>query len=80
MLLGCLRYLSCILPQLAEVAALLRLLTEQSAVFTWQSKQETAFQSLKTMITKAPVLKFYDVHDKATIQCDACLLVAEETN
>ena len=23
------------------------------------------------MITKAPVLKFYDVHDEATIQCDA---------
>ena len=69
--LGCLQYLSRFLPQLAEVAAPLRLLTEQSAVFSWQSQQETAFWTLQTMITKAPVLKFYDVRDEATIQCDA---------
>lgn len=69
--LGCLQYLSRFLPQLAEVAAPLRLLTEQSAIFTWQTQQEEAFQALKTMITKAPVLKFYDVTAEATIQCDA---------
>ena len=56
--LGCLQYLSQFLPQLAEIAALLRLLTEQSAIFTWQSQQEQAFQSLKTMIIKVPVLIF----------------------
>jgi len=33
--LGCLQYLSRFLPQLAEVAAPIRLLTEQSAMFTW---------------------------------------------
>ena len=33
--LGCLQYLSRFLPQLAEEAAPLRLLTEQSAIFTW---------------------------------------------
>ena len=69
--LGCLQYLSRFLPQLAEVAAPLRLLTEQSAIFTWQTQQEEAFQSLKTMITNAPVLKFYDLKEETTIQCDA---------
>jgi len=69
--LGCLQYLSRFLPQLAEVAAPLRLLTEQSAIFTWQTQQEQAFQSLKSMITKAPVLKYYDLKVEATIQCDA---------
>jgi len=69
--LGCLQYLSRFLPQLAEVAAPLQLLTEQSAIFTWQTQQEEAFQSLKAMITKAPILKFYDVKAEATIQCDA---------
>ena len=54
--LGCLQYLPRFLPQLAEVAAPLQLLTEQSAAFSWQIRQETAFQSLKAMITKAPVL------------------------
>ena len=69
--LGCLQCLSRFLPQLAEVAAPLRLLTEQSAIFTWQTQQEEAFQALKTMIIKAPVLKFYDVKAEVTIQCDA---------
>jgi len=67
----CLQYLSHFLPQLADIAAPLRLITEQLAIFTWQSQQEQAFQSLKMMITKAPVIKFYDVNEEATIQCDA---------
>ena len=69
--LGCLQYLARFLPQLSQVAAPLRQLTEQSAIFTWQSQQEEAFQSLKKMITMAPVLKFYNVTEEAAIQCDA---------
>lgn len=38
--------------------ATLRLLTEQLAMFTWQTQQEEAFQSLKTMTTNVPVLQF----------------------
>ena len=70
-LLGCMQYLSRFLPQLSEVAAPLGVLTEQSAIFTWQTQQEEAFWSLKTMITKVPVLKFYNVEEETTIQCDA---------
>jgi len=40
-------------------------------VFTWQSQQEDALKILKTLITKAPLLKFYNVTEEATIQCDA---------
>ena len=69
--LGCWQYLSHFLPQLAKVAAPLRQLTEHSAIFTWQSQQEEDFQSLKKMITMSPVLKFYDVTEEVTIQCDA---------
>ena len=69
--LGCLQYLSHFLPQLAEVAAPLKLLTEQSALFTRQTQQEEVFQVLKTVITNVPVLKFYDLNEEATIQCDA---------
>ena len=67
--LGCLQYLSRFLPQLAAAAAPLRQLTERSAIFTWQTQQADAFQSLKKMITMAPVLRYYDV--KTTVQCDA---------
>ena len=69
--LGCLQYLSRFMPQLATVAAPLRLLTEQLAIFTWQTKQKEAFQSLKTMITNVPVLKFYDAKEEVTLQFDA---------
>jgi len=69
--LGCLQYLSRFLPQLVEVAAPLRALTEQSAIFAWQSQQEGAFQSLKAMTMKAPVLRFYDAQEEAIIQCNA---------
>ena len=41
--LGCLQYLAHFLPQLAQVAAPLCQLTEQSAIFTWQSQQQKAF-------------------------------------
>jgi len=53
------------------VAAPLQSLTEKLAVFNWQSQQEEAFSNLKTLIAKAPVLKFYNVTEEATIQCDA---------
>ena len=69
--LGCLQYLSRFLPQLSDVATPLRQLTEQSAIFTWQTQQDNAFKSLKQMITEAPVLKFCNVKEEATIQCDA---------
>ena len=38
-------------------------------VANWQVFKEV-FQSLKTMITNVPVLKFYDLNEEATIQCD----------
>ena len=68
--LGCLQYMAHFLPQLAQVAAPLHQLTEQSAIFTWQSQQEETFQLLK-MITMAQILKFYNVTEEAAIQCDA---------
>ena len=36
-------------------------------MFTWDSSQEEAFQAIKSMISSAPLLKYYET----TIQCDA---------
>ena len=60
---GCLQYLSCFLPWLAKVAVPLQALTENVAVLRH-------FKTLKTLITKALVLKFCNVTEEATIQCD----------
>ena len=62
---------STFLTPTCKVATPLCQLTEHSAIFTWQSQQEEAFPSLKKMITMSPVLKFYDVTEEVTIQCDA---------
>lgn len=70
-LLGCTNYLSCFLPKLAKVVAPLRQLTEKSIPFYWQTQQESAFEQIRKLVTNSPVLKFYDVSDDVTIQCDA---------
>jgi len=46
-------------------------LTEKATPFFWQTQQEQAFKEIRTLVTSAPVLKFYNVHDEVTIQCDA---------
>ncbi len=70
-ILGCVNYLSRYLPKLAEVSEPLRRLTEKDAVFTWQSQQEEAFNSVKQMLTQEPLLRYYDVTRPVSIQCDA---------
>jgi len=70
-LLGCVKYLSRFLPNLAETVAPLRKLTEKEVPFYWESQQQTAFDQVKQLLTAAPVLKFYDVTEEVTLQCDA---------
>ena len=70
-LLGCVTYLSRFLPRLSEVVGPLRHLTEKDAVFDWQSGQDTAFTTIKQLVTTAPALRYYDVTEEVTIQSDA---------
>ena len=69
-LLGFVNYLSRYLPKLAEVVAPLSQLTEKATPFYWQTHQEQALEKVKALVTTAPVLKFYNVHEEVTIQCD----------
>ena len=70
-LLGCLNYLSRFMPTISEVSEPLRKLTEKNALFVLESEQEEAFQTIKSMISSTPVLKYYDVASETTIQCNA---------
>ena len=49
----------------------LRNLTEKDDVFVCENQEQEAFEAIKAVISSAPVLKYYDVASKATIQCDA---------
>ena len=61
-------YLFCHLHKLAEVVAPFWQLTEIATSFYRQTQQEQVFKEIKTFVTSATALKFYD---KVTIQCDA---------
>ena len=70
-LLGTVQYLSRFLPKLSDVAKPLRQLTEKEVVFTWQQQQEHAFTLIKDLVTSSPVLKYYNIKEEVTLQCDA---------
>ena len=39
-------------------------------MFAWHQAQEEAFAHIQQLVTSTPVLKFYDINDEVTLQCD----------
>jgi len=70
-ILGSVTYLSRFMPNLTKVSEPLRMLTEDNTVFQWQSQQQKCFDLIKELICSAPILKYYDVNEDVTIECDA---------
>ena len=70
-LLGFINYLAKFLPRLSEVAQPLRNLTLTNAQFMWSEQHDKAFDEVKKLVANHPVLKYYDINDEVTIQCDA---------
>ena len=68
--IGMATYLSKYLPHLSETCEPLRRLTDKDAVWSWQSQQEDAFQNVKLLVSTQPLLKYYDLNEEVTIQCD----------
>ena len=57
--------------RLSEVAQPLRNLTLTNAQFMWSEQHDKAFDEVKKLVANHPVLKYYDINDEVTIQCDA---------
>jgi len=70
-LLGFAQYLSKFLPRLSDVTKPLRELTQKETIWVWEQPQQKALDTLKQMVTNAPVLRYYSLRDEVTIQCDA---------
>ena len=70
-LLGFVNYLFKFLPRLSEVTKPLREMTGKEAKFTWPPQHETAFQEMRELVVRHPMLKHYDQQEEVTVQCDA---------
>ncbi|KAI4897681.1 hypothetical protein NFI96_029695 [Prochilodus magdalenae] len=70
-LLGFVNYLSKFLPHLSDVCEPLRRLTDKDVEWAWLSQHEEALRCIKQLVTQHPVLKYYDLNEEVTLQCDA---------
>ena len=71
--MGMVNYLRRFSPILAQTSEPLRQLTKKDVRFVWQPEHLKAFQSLKQIITEAPVLAHYDPEKENLIQSDGSL-------
>jgi transposase InsO family protein len=69
--LGLANYLCKFLPNLNSVTAPLRNLTKKDVPFVWSRTQSEAFDKVKDMVSKAPVLAMYDPSKDLTLENDA---------
>ena len=69
--LGFVNYLSGFLRKLSTLCEPLRKLTLKSNQWAWTIEHDSAFETIKKLVSQAPVLKYYDVNEEVTIQCDA---------
>ena len=70
-LLGFINYLAKFMSKLAHISQPLRELTTKKAQFVWSPQHDKAFSEVKQLTTKHPVLKYYDINEEVTLQCDA---------
>ncbi|PFX34058.1 Retrovirus-related Pol polyprotein from transposon 17.6 [Stylophora pistillata] len=69
--IGFTNYLSKFLPRLRDALEPLRKLTSPDAEWLWTDIPDSAVRQVKLLVTKVPVLKFFDSTGSLTLQCDA---------
>ena len=69
--LGMVNYLAKFLPLLSDMTELLQRLKDKAVDWCWLAQHQKAFTTVKEYLAKVPVLKYYDVNEEVTIQCDA---------
>ena len=70
-LLGVVNYLAKFVPNMSTITKPIRELLRSDVEFQWGGAQEKAFQEVKDVLTKAPVLAYYDVKKPVKVTCDA---------
>ena len=70
-LLGMITYLAKLLPNLSDVTEPLRRLLDRDVEWHWNHVHENALTQVKQLITREPVLRYFDDKKEVTLQCDA---------
>ena len=56
---------------MADLTKPFRKLTHQDSLWTWDQPQKAAFEKLKEAVSNTPVLRYYNLSEEVTLQCDA---------
>jgi len=68
---GTVNYLAKYLPSLSTVIKPLTTLTCKDAAWTWGPEHAKAFDTIKQLISSAPLLRHYNPEEDLVVQCDA---------
>ena len=71
--MGMINYLNRFSPIIAQTSEPVRQLMKKEMPFMWQAEHQKAFESLKQVITEAPVLAYYNPEKNNLLQSDANL-------
>ena len=70
-LLGMALYLAKFVPHISDITKPLRDLTQKNIAWVWDQPQEKAFQELRQVVSSTPTLRYYNLAEEVTLQCDA---------
>ena len=70
-LLGMITYLANFLPNLSDVTEPLRRLLDKDVQWHLNDTHEKSWKQVKQLITREPVLKYFDPSKEVSLQCDA---------
>ena len=69
-LLGLAQYLSKFLPRLSDITKPMRELRQNNVQWAWRT-QEASLEALKKAVMSTPILRYYNLQEEVTLQCDA---------
>ncbi|XP_054278887.1 uncharacterized protein K02A2.6-like [Macrosteles quadrilineatus] len=69
--LGFVNYLARFVPTLSDLCEPLRQLTKKESAWIWDETHNRSFDKIKQSIANASVLRYFNVHEPLTIQCDS---------
>ncbi|UYV73599.1 K02A2.6-like [Cordylochernes scorpioides] len=69
--LGFATYLCKFMPNISMISGPLRKLTMKNSTWSWRKNHQAAFEQIKDLASKAPILRYFDADKSIAIQCDA---------